>query len=857
MSAHDTRSWPGLRVAALVIAIGSVLQAQPPTKALPTATEAPVANASGDPQTPRTTVDTDGDGVPDDLERGGYTFDPSTGQFRLWNRESEPEAPHWFTDPLQWSTDQDAYSDGMEASRAVMDVAVRAPGDDPLVPAYPNIVFQLTGYSVTLNEDITYDEGGALTKGSTWNRETQQISSQAYEVSAELGFSGYKVEGKIGASFTNTQTTSNAVSVGGSVLDESNWSRARCTNPTDAARIKLRVKVYNHGTACASNLFPTLTLRIGGINVATFEPGNAQINLLVPGAVYPPEPGVSWVIDSIDTGVGVIPLSLTLDELRALERGAPVSLSVTQLKADVMLADRAKGWTSAGDVNEYLARCTPVSANIRVEIGDGDFSHHLVFAGGRTSLPRLTLGEALGRIGLANDGSFVYRDAQGITRRTNLDGYSSIFDPETLAVNGWNLTTSPPTPPEGFSVMNMVLGPASSVIFRAPREASDLGPTIHYVNADSGTRRIHLCVSDYQGIRSLECLDKQGTPFRDENQEPVPLVEEIAGSGFYQALIPDPYYVFDGTEKVVVTNLAGQTTEQTISVVYDNKPPDPEAPTINAVHVNWFLDPPRIYANVTNPQPRYPLQWIRVFHPDLGQKGFVELEEAAERYRDPDGWEARLEGVSKGDSLKLKVVAYVQPGIYTEKVVSEVALAQLKPRVDWKGKNYWIRSALDFDAESDNVRTSGLLDEYPGLVQAPFDITATAHEGNLLLRFSRPFAVKELEGDQYAFAKLNKEGIGRLLETLPQKGGFTIAHKDDEDATRGRIYVMQTEGGNLVKFQIDVLEHNLTQWKRNAVLELSYVVYTPESQGEDTIRSEEKEDLPASATPRTRSTRSG
>lgn len=43
-----------------------------------------------------------------------------------------------------------------------------------------------------------------------------------------------------------------------------------------------------------------------------------------------------WVIDSVDTGAGVVPISLTMDELRALESGAPISITMTQMLADVL-----------------------------------------------------------------------------------------------------------------------------------------------------------------------------------------------------------------------------------------------------------------------------------------------------------------------------------------------------------------------------------------------------------------------------------------------------------------------------------------------------------------------------------------
>jgi len=62
--------------------------------------------------------------------------------------------------------------------------------------------------------------------------------------------------------------------------------------------------------------------------VATFQPGETQVNLLEPGGTYPSTPGVYWVVDTNQNGGKI---TLTIDELRALESGAPVTLTLTQM----------------------------------------------------------------------------------------------------------------------------------------------------------------------------------------------------------------------------------------------------------------------------------------------------------------------------------------------------------------------------------------------------------------------------------------------------------------------------------------------------------------------------------------------
>jgi hypothetical protein len=772
-------------------------------------------------------MDTDGDGVANYLEYYGYTYDWMTERFVPWN--GDPDVPHWRTDSLQASTDQDAFPDGMEVSEAIMDVAVEKPGNDPLVPAYPNIVVQLMTYAVTLNEEITYTDGGSLAKGNTWNRETSQTSSRSIEtnwevgIETEIGMSAAGPSGKVsthfnfGGAYTGTQTTSTAVSTGSSVLDERSWSRARCINPTEAARIKLCLKVHNFGTACASNIIPTLTLRIGGINVATFEPGNAQINMLVPGGTYPPEPNVYWVVDSIDTGTGIASLTLTLDELRALERGAPVSLTVTQLLADVMLATDTQGWTSAGDANEYLARCDAVGANLRVEVEDGSFVHYLVYADDAPSAPPMTLRDALRCIGMDESGTLAYRDTDGAPASTSLAGYTFVFDRATLLANGWDLSTVPITAPSGeFTLADTVLNPDTTLFVKSPREGSDSGPVIHYANADPQTMEVTLCASDYQGIASVLFHDKEGTALQ--------MVEDIPDSGFYYLILPDADYALDGTETVVVRNIIDQETEQVVDLIYYEQPPQPELPVFNAVRLDTTEDLPTIYANVTDPNPIFPIKWVRVFH-DVLPQGYLDLAPPANSYEDPDGWIAYMP--AGWEYTDLKVVAYIAPGVWSEVTLSsEDVLTIVRSgtvtmygEFDWTGTDEWITS--HFNADTGAYHQSG----WHGYAWMPSDpawdisLWATAASSNMWwIRFTQPHAHVAAAFDAVDPALIQAE-LNVPGNVLPAN-----SYQYGQDA----VLVFESDEGHLVKMKITGISNSDKGWPseyHRRWLTIQYVVY--------------------------------
>jgi hypothetical protein len=616
------------------------------------------------------TVDTDKDGIPNYLEYYGFTYDWLTESLMLWN--GDPSVPHYRTDPLQPSTDQDPYSDLAEATGAFMDVLVNEPGDSPLVPASPNIVVRLAGYAVTLNESITYTQGGSLAKGTTWDRETTTTDSQTNEsnwsTGLEMGVSGGDflavASFEYGESYATTNETSTAVSTGTSVLSESNWSQAISTNPTDAARLKLLLKVENHGTAPVSNVVPTVTLRIGGINVATFEPGNSQINLIIPGGTYPEQKGVYWVVDSVDTGVSIVPLSLTMSELRALESGAPVSIAMTQLSADVMLLDDAGTWQSAGDSNQYVARCDAVCALTWFDLGEGSTVQHLVYADDAPSAPPSTLRDALGLVGVGDDQVLHYVDKEGFPRSRSLEDFTFVFDPDTLLSNGYDLDAGGRPDPD-FGQEDLILNPHTVLLVKAPRDPGDTGPRIHFAYYDRDRNEVRASASDYQGIRSVLLTDGDATVA-------TPMTEELPGSGFYTGR---PEISADAEADihltVVVENIVGEIAEQDAGVLFVYN--GPWAPDINITKLDFANH--ALYANASSSAPDDPLsdiEWVRAFHPAL-PGGFQEMTAVINAYEDPHGYSCTLpvEFMSTG----VKVVAYVAPGVYTEEIITSAVEA--------------------------------------------------------------------------------------------------------------------------------------------------------------------------------------
>jgi hypothetical protein len=497
----------------------------------------------------------------------------------------------------------------------------------------------------------------------------------------------------------------------------------------------------------------------------------------------------------------------------------------------VTVADDSQGWVSAGDANQYLARCDAVCADIHVQFADGSFVHHLVYADDAPSAPRVTLGDALRRIGMDENENLLYQDITGAPRLTSLGGHKFVFDRATLVANGWDVSTEPMTPPSAeVTIMDTVLTPGTTVFVKAPRDISDPGPVIQYANADTQTHRVTLCASDYQAIATAAFLDKDGIPLQ--------MTEEIPDSGFYQVTVPDPNYVFDGTERVSVTNIASQEAERTVELVFHD---EPAAPVFNAVKLDIAADPPAIYANITNPSPNFPIQWVRVFHSELDD-GVLEMKPPINAYEDPDGWFAALP--PGWVYANLKVVAYVRPGVWSEIQLTEQNVTQaVRHGSVAMLAGLWLEASvglpafrtesesLDFDVDNDatahwTVNGLGVV-PVPYVPGSPSDITHVYRHGEQgpnrwRLHFNDAHAKIAMTLGK-TFAQIDPSTIKAEIES-----GHMNNLPGDYTYEEGDVFILETDEGFWVKFMIADIYDGFgggTVGARRLTIE--YVVYDP------------------------------
>jgi hypothetical protein len=461
-------------------------------------------------------------------------------------------------------------------------------------------------------------------------------------------------------------------------------------NPTEAAHVKLMLKARNIGAACMSDVVPTLTLRVAGLNVATFEPGNAAIKLLPPNGTYPTDDGVFWVVDTTAEGK---PIALTMNELRAFESGAPISVAVTQVKADVLKLGADDSWQRIGDVTEYATRCDASCADIYLDMGEGSSMHELVYCGSGPSEPRVTLGDALAWCANGYEYKDVlwitYTDKEGVPQTISLANWRFVFDRETMILNGMDPDDMENTIPPDFLLSQLLLHPDSTIFGKAPRDPQLPKPTVHFAFLDYDQRRTRVCATDYQGIDEVVVAVTEDP---GDGSTPVDyewgMDEYTQDSNLYTLTFDDAQWSIvervlarqmdpaSGSKdviKVIVRSIIGESQERPFGLI----PPNPRAvaPIIDFVRMDvsegWLYARVRPDENYPDTwHQTYPVDWVKAFHPAFtATGGVIKFGDPPNRYEDYHGYICELPKPWYSKT-RIKIVAYVAPGVYSERWVT-------------------------------------------------------------------------------------------------------------------------------------------------------------------------------------------
>jgi hypothetical protein len=484
--------------------------------------------------------DVDGDGITNELEVNGYYWDADSFKIKAWNGDVNQE--YFITDPLQASTDQDPYSDYTEVSGVGLDVNVQPPDNHPLVAARPIISVKMKEYEVIPLATISDAKGGA--QGSSFTNETTNSTTVGVEVTegVEFGSVGFNTNVSVTGSYSETysQTYSSTSS------SEINWSNTRSTQPDKAARLELILYLENTGSAEALDIITTVNLKLGDKIIATF-------NLPMVDALNPGQISADFNVANANGGE----ITVTLDELKALQKRAPLTLEVNQVQANVETLDNnnnsvVKSWNNfSGDINA-------VSVDIIANIGSDPPKRHQVFAATNQYNPQYSLEELLSKIfNLENTNEGLFINGRKYPEEWYISSSSA------QVISEWENAGRPE------NIMPLVMHKNTKIVLNSPGE--DSNPVINLagysklpgdespysrvmVSAVPNNFPISLVTAEvsYNGIVRIDTLKQN----------------EL---GFYTNEVPfigTP----DGEGKVYVKNAKGDISESVISIpaIYKN-----------------------------------------------------------------------------------------------------------------------------------------------------------------------------------------------------------------------------------------------------------------------------------------------
>ncbi|KMN45681.1 binary toxin-like calcium binding domain-containing protein [Bacillus sp. LK2] len=314
--------------------------------------------------------DWDKDGIPNDLETNGYKieFNYQTGknEAQAWDPEKDKGKLRFITNPMSANSDGDPFTDDYEVAHFGSDSDTDF---NPMVANMPNLQIGIKRIGVTPIKEITDSKGGSINKG--WER---SVSTQhSFNVGLTVGGG---VEGSAGGPTPKADASLN-VGYGYSKTDTEtesysnnfDWSTATTVDTAKAAKVSLQLEYKNTGTASAENVSPHFNIRLGDkiINTvkATQDRYKAQHLSTEKGGRNKTE----VLIDSLE-GQADVNIYLTLDELKAVEQGALLSVEVLPTSTMDVSIEQDGEFKNLGDAGKYESRVNASTALLETDIGN-------------------------------------------------------------------------------------------------------------------------------------------------------------------------------------------------------------------------------------------------------------------------------------------------------------------------------------------------------------------------------------------------------------------------------------------------------------------------------------------------------
>jgi hypothetical protein len=553
-------------------------------------------------------ADMDNDGIPNDFELAGFYVDyDSDIQPWLVKWDGKDLTKKYFkTDPTKWSTDGDPFNDFEESTKINLDQRVKIPGDHPCIPAYPDLHMILSKYTITLNQDVTIENSNGKSTESSWTNGVDTTWTEHVENNNDMGYGGY-FEGKIGTdeeeafgyqmkwnvSHSTETETASVVKTDHSGLTASDWETAQVTsgNSLQAAFLNLNFDMVNTGTLSASNIVAVANIKLGNFIIANTLIGNGEngelpgrsaqvINLQASttGRATPDHP----------TGEN---LTLTMNQLRSLQTGAPLSVEVVSFKADTLVWQLDPGtgrrlFLSMGDWSPYQNAIQNTSARLVLDFNDDPTYDPQLFQG----LPIKRMDDL--RVAcFPIDGTY-----HGSPPQINLlDAFVWAFETEpsdlgpvvtvrdgisgwkhTAPIVGWNFSFDTQTadeilanPEKYTNLFFLPIEPGNPhervYTCKAPPTGDLVNPQIYWALCEPATRKIRAYSRDVRGISEMRFKPDPNADYDGELMGVGFDPSDPEMQFFYTYELPVGYK-WTGNERVVAINLDSKRTELPVKI---------------------------------------------------------------------------------------------------------------------------------------------------------------------------------------------------------------------------------------------------------------------------------------------------
>ena len=554
---------------------------------------------------PQPENDLDDDWIPSDFELNGfyYELDPDTGQDYFVKWDGDISKPYQKTDPTKWSSDGDPWSDWEEATKINLDQRLKAPGDHPCIPAYPDIYVALDSYTIELKEDteISSNEGGSAE--SSWTQSLSRTETSTRELGGGGALSVFGTVGtlagfgvRLDADFHAkwTKNSSGMLTENNSGMTAREWGSATSTstNSLEVARITLNLLVANTGTLPATNPQIICNLKLGNARITNFIFGyDGELKPQTGQPVVIPITSDGWSSPAKPLGDEIY---LSINQLRSIQSGAPIDVEVANFEAETLVwtADPSTGrrlFLGLGDWSPYRSAIKNVSARLALDFGSHPSLRLPVYDG----LPAKKVPDLLvfgyDNTGIYNGSPPKIRLADALiwafNARDSEDGndvYVTFHDPVskqdyTSSIYGWTFSFDQRLKEEIISesspvsnIFDLPLKPGNpyeyTYVAVAPPPGELAKPRIYWANLELDERKVRAFSLDVRGIKEMRFKPSEGYP--GEIMQLGIDFTDPQSQFFYTYDIP-PQYRWTGLERVIATNNAGEVKELQINILGD------------------------------------------------------------------------------------------------------------------------------------------------------------------------------------------------------------------------------------------------------------------------------------------------